>query len=292
MIISKTPHRISLLGGSTDLLDFIEKYKCGAVVNFSINKYSYCIFNETLVLTEIEFDKKFINLPIIKLIYNHYKLPYFDCNFYSDFLNFGIGLSSSSSSVIGLLNCINFYLNLNLNEHDICNTCYFFEKKINKNAGFQDSYGCGIGGLKKISFQKENINVEILDESVINGLNFYLYDTKKTRNSNDYLSDLNYKYRYDLLLQINKYIDSNFNKDVLLECINESYLLKKKSSKKINENLENIENYIISTYNPKAYKLNGAGGGGYYLLIHDTKISDDLLIELKLDNKGSRLVVI
>ena len=48
MIISKTPHRVSLLGGSTDLLDFIEKYKCGSVINFSINKY--LIFIENLIL--------------------------------------------------------------------------------------------------------------------------------------------------------------------------------------------------------------------------------------------------
>ena len=58
MIISKTPHRVSLLGGSTDLSDFIEKYKYGSVINMSINKYSYCIFNETLMLDETKFDSK------------------------------------------------------------------------------------------------------------------------------------------------------------------------------------------------------------------------------------------
>ena len=292
MIISKTPHRVSLLGGSTDLLDFIEKYKCGSVINFSINKYSYCLFNETLLLDETNFDSKFKNLPMIKLIYDHYKLPRFDCNFYSDFLNFGIGLSSSSSSIISLLHCINCYLKLHLNDHDICNMCYFFEKRINENVGFQDSYGCGICGIKRISFKDGSLEVTTLYTSIINGLYFYLYDTKKVRKSNDYLSDLSFDYRYDLLLQIDKYINSNYNSNVLLECINNSYSLKKKSGKKINENLEYIENYIVSKYNPKAFKLNGAGGGGYYLIINDKPIVDESLIELKIDVNGSSLVCI
>lgn len=290
MIISKTPHRISLLGGSTDLSDFIEKYNNGSVINFSINKYSYCIFNENLILDESNYNLKFKNLPIVKLIYNHYKLSYFDCNFHSDFANFGIGLSSSSSSIISLLNCINFYLNLNLTDREICDMCYFFEKKVNKNTGFQDSYGCGIGGIKRISYTNKTIKIEMLNKSIVDGLYFYLYNTKKVRDSNNYLSDLSFEYRYELLKQIDKYIESNYNKNTLLECINNSYFLKKKSSKKINENLENIESYIINAYNPKSYKLNGAGGGGYYLIVNDTKIEDESLIELNLDEGGSKLI--
>jgi len=44
MIITRTPLRISLVGGGTDLPEFYRKYG-GAVVSFSINKFIYVMVN-------------------------------------------------------------------------------------------------------------------------------------------------------------------------------------------------------------------------------------------------------
>ena len=46
MIIASTPLRISLLGGSTDLEDFIEFNGDGKVISFPINLYTYISINE------------------------------------------------------------------------------------------------------------------------------------------------------------------------------------------------------------------------------------------------------
>ena len=46
MIISKTPYRISLVGGGTDLPEFFENHEDGgAVISFPINKYIYICIN-------------------------------------------------------------------------------------------------------------------------------------------------------------------------------------------------------------------------------------------------------
>ena len=39
MIVASCPLRVSFLGGSTDLEDFIEEYGYGEVINFPINLY-------------------------------------------------------------------------------------------------------------------------------------------------------------------------------------------------------------------------------------------------------------
>ena len=46
MITAKCPLRISLVGGSTDLQSFLEKYNNGSVVSFASNLYTYISINE------------------------------------------------------------------------------------------------------------------------------------------------------------------------------------------------------------------------------------------------------
>ena len=46
MIIASCPLRVSFLGGSTDLEDFIEEYGRGEVINFPINLYTYVSINK------------------------------------------------------------------------------------------------------------------------------------------------------------------------------------------------------------------------------------------------------
>ena len=41
MIISKCPLRVSLAGGSTDLIEFVDKYGYGSVISFPIDVYTY-----------------------------------------------------------------------------------------------------------------------------------------------------------------------------------------------------------------------------------------------------------
>ena len=46
MIVASCPLRVSLLGGSTDLEDFISEYGYGQVINFPINLYTYVSINK------------------------------------------------------------------------------------------------------------------------------------------------------------------------------------------------------------------------------------------------------
>ena len=48
MIISKCPLRISLVGGSTDLQGFIDKFGMGSAISFPPNLYTYININNNI----------------------------------------------------------------------------------------------------------------------------------------------------------------------------------------------------------------------------------------------------
>ena len=46
MVIASCPLRVSLLGGSTDLEDFIQSHGYGKVISFPVNLYTYVSINK------------------------------------------------------------------------------------------------------------------------------------------------------------------------------------------------------------------------------------------------------
>jgi D-glycero-alpha-D-manno-heptose-7-phosphate kinase len=116
MIITKTPYRISLFGGGTDLPSWFKKKK-SLIISGTINKYVYLslrdlgnlYFNkyrfvysrteETLSLSDFEH-------PVIRNIFSYFN---YKKNFelqYSGELPARSGLGSSSSFVVGLIHAI------------------------------------------------------------------------------------------------------------------------------------------------------------------------------------------
>jgi galactokinase/mevalonate kinase-like predicted kinase len=88
------------------------------------------------------------------------------------------------------------------------------------------------------------------------------------------------------LEQFNNTVSSN-----VVSLLNESWKLKKESSKSIiDKELELIESTIIKLKSVKGYKLCGAGGGGYFLIITEKKVDIsnyfDNLIKITVDKNG------
>ena len=120
MITARVPHRISLLGGGTDLIAY-SKLHGGHVVSMAINKYVYVsvkkhgeFFNERIRLnysqTETVNEIDEIKNKIIKacLSFLNVKDPLYISTI-SD-LPSGSGLGSSSAFTVGLLQCLHQYL--------------------------------------------------------------------------------------------------------------------------------------------------------------------------------------
>ena len=131
MIISKTPLRISFVGGGSDIID--NHNKEGSVISVTINKFVYVLlkkkFNDTYRLSYSETEN--IN-KINKIKHNLIR----NCIRYSkikngleivtvaDIPSSGSGLGSSSALAVGLLNCLNKYNNKKISANELALEAY------------------------------------------------------------------------------------------------------------------------------------------------------------------------
>lgn len=117
MIISKTPLRISFVGGGSDNI-FNSKDIEGKVISTTINKFVYLCINKkydenirfSYSITENVNSTNKIKHPIVKNLLKYYKIfNSLEISSVADIPSLGTGLGSSSSFAVGLINCLNFY---------------------------------------------------------------------------------------------------------------------------------------------------------------------------------------
>ncbi len=110
MIITKTPFRISFVGGGSDLEAFFSQRK-GAVLSTTIDKYMYisshqffeknkirCKYSQTETVDDVED----LQHPILKTVLKDYKVNGIEVSSIADIPG-GTGMGSSSSFTVGLL---------------------------------------------------------------------------------------------------------------------------------------------------------------------------------------------
>ena len=299
-IVTKTPLRLSLAGGSTDLDAFLMEYERGSVISFTPNLYTFIsLHSNNMNKYIINYSKKEVtsNLQEIKNDIAKYCLDYFNMDyctvtFNSNILASGSGLASSSSYTISLIKAITIYQQLNLTDFEVCDIAFNIEKKFNPLAGQQDIYGCGIGGFKRIDFAlSKPPSFRYLDISFITqDYEMYLLNTNIIRNSTDILQTIDVKKIYKLLDLVENLENSILKKDKLsfFEIFKDAWLAKKQSSSEImnNQTLTHIDSILCRLNSVSGYKLCGSGGGGYFLIFVDKNYKEKFEIQIneKLDS--------
>jgi D-glycero-alpha-D-manno-heptose-7-phosphate kinase len=287
MIISKTPLRISLIGGGTDLKDFYQK-NLGHVISTTIDKYIYVIikerFDDLIVLhyteNEIvdEVDKikhELIREALVKVGIT----KGIEIITLADIPSKGTGLGSSSTLTVGLLNALYTYKGIQPTEEKLAREACEIEIDIlKKPIGKQDQYIAAYGGLKKFTFlNNENVDIKSFNvsgnERRILGSNLTLHYTNIIRDANSILEKQkkNIETKNKELILISGFVD---NVELAIEerDFNEIGIMLKKSwdAKKLLS--DNISNNVIDEMVDKAMnngatgcKIAGAGGGGFLL---------------------------
>ena len=297
MFLSRSPLRISIAGGGTDLPSYY-KIKGGLVISAAINKYIYVTVNKTwkkrfsLKYSKIE-NKKKISQIAHNTIRETLKIfnikDYLEISSISD-VPAGTGLGSSGTFLVGLINVISSFQNKNLSRYELANlACKIEMDVLNEPSGKQDPFISSYGGLKVINIDK-NGATKTEDLIISNDFNceleesFLAYFTGYTRNSRNILGEQEKKTK-NKNIEIISSLD--FVKDIALETIeifkkgsikdyaelmNEHWKFKMKRSKdmsssKINRIIEyGLKNGAIGA------KLVGAGGGGFILFITQDKL--------------------
>lgn len=283
-VLTRTPLRISLFGGGTDLKEYYEN-SYGKALSLTFNKYCY-----VLVTDENYYDDKvFKNVEIIdghnydgiknnliKQIAKFYALHGIKIYHNID-VGAGSGLATSSALAVGLVNAINKYRNVRMGKMDIADAAIYFERILcNELGGIQDQYAVALGGLNEYTFRRNDVVVTNHDNKMkclCN--NLYLVHTGIYRNSHYIQQELsneimngNAVEHLDMikeiaetsikLLNVGKY--NEFGK--LLSITWEE---KRKLTKNItNSSLDELYNNIIESGAIGA-KLLGAGSGGYFI---------------------------
>lgn len=324
MIITRTPFRISFVGGGSDLGAFYRRSP-GAVLSTTINKYMYIsshrFFEEDKVRikysrTETHRDVNDIEHPIVKEV-----LRKFDVNGALEISSIadvpaGTGLGSSSSFTVGLLH--NMYTKSSVfitKEQLASEACEIEIERLGEPIGKQDQYAAAYGGLNMITFRpNESVDVEPihLKRSTFESLesNLMMFYTGLQRRTASILTEQRENMREEqkfLSLQrmvglVSEMRDALYNDDLTEfgNLLHRNWILKKELASKISNPELNtlyesaLENGAIGG------KVLGAGGGGFLLLYCEEEKQDRVRTALHphkemqfgFDHEGSKLIYV
>jgi D-glycero-alpha-D-manno-heptose-7-phosphate kinase len=291
VIISRTPFRISFLGGGTDYPNWYKEHG-GCVISTTINKYSfitvrylppffdykyrirYFAHEETQTLNEIKHPSvrecaKYLQIKKGFEIVHNADLPAQS------------GLGSSSTFTVGLLNALYSLKNYMPTKKELALDAIHVEQNlIGEYVGSQDQTAAAFGGLNKISFNSMNdIEVDpiILSSERRYALqeNLMLFFTGFSRNASDLAkvqieATCNNENKLNTIVEIcneglSLLVDTKQPLDNFGKLLGEQWKVKRELTDKIsNKEIDSIYEAGLSA-GALGGKLLGAGGGGFIL---------------------------
>lgn len=314
MIITRTPLRISLFGGGTDMSAFYSQGIPGEVLSFTIDKYIYITVNPkfdgrmrvSYSRTENVERPDQIEHDLVRETLTYYHRQGLEITSVSDIPGSGSGLGSSSAFVVGLVRALT-----NFTIGTLASEAYYIEKERCKHpVGKQDHWAAACGGLRHYMFhQDESVeSIEIIDHHEALEKQLLLFYTGLTRKASGILA----KQRDNFLskesvhatgreltsltnIVSEKVRDGDLS--ALGSCLNHAWKLKKKLA-------EGISDPVIDKFYDQAMeagaeggKICGAGGGGFLLFCAPPEKHTDIKwavglqhVPFKIVNMGSQVI--
>lgn len=313
MIITKTPLRIPLGGGGTDLPEFYSRFG-GHLVTATINRHIFVMvqrwFEEGIKVsyskTEIVHSVDDIQHPVVRE-----GLRLSGISSHLEVLSMAelpsqTGLGSSASYTVGLLKALGLYTGTEPGTKELAElACHLQMDILREPGGKQDQYAAAFGGLLSLDIDRDGtvevtrlpLPAEVLDELEYNLLYFYTGISRKAVDvQSQYAAAVgrNDTTPVEALLKI-KEIGLLSEKALLAGRLDEfGYLLDEHwtTKQRISNNISNgrvNELYCIAK-EAGAYggKLMGAGGGGFLMIY--CPVDKKQAVREALTNQGVREV--
>lgn len=321
MLMAKSPFRVSLVGGGTDLPSFYEKNGVGAVVSMGIDKYMYLmihpyfhekirvkysqtedvdsvdalrhpIFRECLRLMEVKSGVEIASIADIPA---------------------GLGLGSSSSFTVALLHVLFAFQGRSVTQAKLAElACEIEIDRLKEPIGKQDQYAASFGGLNHITFRKNGaVEVENLgaDPETVKALvdRLVMFYIGRPRPARDILREQNgtigdgdpFRMGQELVALAAQCREAVQKGDLarIGAILHEGWGLKKKLASRIsNGDIDRIYERGLKA-GATGGKLLGAGAGGFMLFYCEPESQDRLRREIGLrelpfacDRDGSQLI--
>lgn len=324
MIITRTPFRVSLCGGGSDLPAFYEK-NGGCVISTTIKKYMYITSHPTFegkntVLkyskTEIVDDINDIEHNIFRECLKQEGLSGLEITSIADVPQ-GTGLGSSSSFTVGLIKNLKCHKREYISDYDVAEAACKMEIETLKNPiGKQDQYAAAFGGLNYYQFNKDgSVFVEpiLMSKEAYNKLEgnlIMLYvggehsaseilkeQSKNMVNAKD--KEEGQKKIVDLTIKLKYELEHN-NVDAVGKTLHENWLIKKTLASGIsNPRFDELYDKAIKN-GALGGKLLGAGGSGFFLFYvpkkNQKKFREAMKelpeMEFKFDHQGTTVIFV
>jgi D-glycero-alpha-D-manno-heptose-7-phosphate kinase len=297
MIIARSPLRISLGGGGTDVPSYYQEHE-GFLLAAAIDRYVYVTvmrpFTEGIYLkySEIEQVAQVVNIkhPIIREVLTEFQLktPQIEITTLADIPS-GTGLGSSGSFTTALVKALYAHYRKNIHPAQLAEmACKIEIEKLGEPIGKQDQYIAAYGGITEFNFHKDgsvtsaplNLSVQTVHDLEDNLLLFF---TGISRSAGSILKDQVAKSKANDLKMIE---NLHFTKDLGVR--SKAALVEgdtKKFGELMHEHWEHKKSRsfgMTSDFIDDAYaqaiqagavggKLVGAGGGGFLMFYADDK---------------------
>lgn len=317
MLITKTPLRISLIGGGTDMPSFYRS-RPGAVLSFTINKFIYVCVNrhfgggfrvaysktenvETLDQIEHSLVRESLRLHNIS--------GGLEISSIADLPGNGTGMGSSSAFVVGLLRA----LGKDVVPTVLAERAYTVEaEKCYSPVGKQDHYAAACGGMNFITFGKNRVSVKPLYPSLDwrreFELNALLLWTGRTRDANEILKRQDKAFRDGGNISLGTHLAHHahvFYQEVLDgasmgrlgELMHATWQLKRILVDGIAT--RDIDEWYDKAREAGAFggKLLGAGGGGFLFMLAAPEYHKQIVeatglrkVDFKIEMEGSQVI--
>lgn len=325
VIIARSPLRISLGGGGTDLPSYFKDYE-GFVLAAAIDKYIYVSANRPF---EEKIKIKYSNVeecirvedvkhPIVREVLRLFDLnsPQIEISSMAD-IPAGTGLGSSGSFATSLIKALSVHYHRNMNQLEIAEmACKVEIEVLGEPIGKQDQYISAIGGITEFKFMRDGTvksNPLDLSMNTIFQLedNLLLFFTGISRSASKILSDQsirslendsemieNLHYVKELGLR-SKTSLLNGDMEEFAKIMHEHWQHKLKRSKGTSNQFIDDAYKIGIENGALAGKLVGAGGGGFLLFYaHNKKLLREHMGKIgleetrfKFDFEGTKAVL-
>lgn len=325
MIISRTPFRVSLFGGGTDLPQWYLRHG-GAVIGGAIDKYCYISLRtlppffshkHRIVYSCVELvnDIQEIRHPVVRAVLTETGVANGLEIHHDGDLPARSGLGSSSSFTVGLLHALHAYRGQMIGKWELAQAAIRVEQDIlQEHVGSQDQMWAAYGGLNRIDFRPDG-GIEVMPLIVPHDRRdqlqqrLVLYYTGQSRYASDIEKDkiANLDRRQSELEGLRALVDEavdilcrpSADLDDIGRMLHCSWTIKRSLSSGVSNPMVDEMYAAARSAGALGGKLLGAGGGGFLLLYvppHrqeevQQQLRNHIAINFRFEAGGSRIVV-
>lgn len=321
MFTTRTPFRMSFLGGGTDFPAYFNEYG-GCVLSATFNKYSYVTVRELPALFDYKNQFTYSKIerfnspdelehPLVREALKYIGTDRVQIAYDAD-LPARSGIGSSSSFAVGLLNELHLLKGEKLSKMELAKEAIYLERVLcNEAGGVQDQLAVAFGGLNKITFDADGYKILPVDIShknrkqfnnnlllVFTGFSHFSGEVAVAQQNNipHKISELNEM--KSLVAEGEKILVSGNSLDDFGRLLDYTWKLKRTLSDRISTN--EIDELYDSAKKAGALggKILGAGSGGFMLLYVPEEKRENVkkifepsrIISFEFEDDGTKLI--